>query len=258
MTKTIPHPVLDVLKQCRCDGSQLFLPNQLDRKLYADTNKFLELLGGKWNRSAKAHLFESDCAERMDEAVMTGEVTDFKKLYQFFETPDGLADQMVQAAQMTRLHSVLEPSAGRGAIVRAVQREFPGKSVCCCELDPQNWLYLDQLPFTLLYRGRGSNAPASADFLQLEPEPRFDRIVANPPFRQGQDVDHVRRMFEWLLPAGRLVAITSPSWQYRANGKYAAFRNWLKDLDHDVSEVPAGTFRQSGTDIRTLFLTINK
>lgn len=55
MTKPIPTNVLEVLKRCTCDGNKLTIPDQLERKLYQDTNKFLEMLGGKWNRSAKAH-----------------------------------------------------------------------------------------------------------------------------------------------------------------------------------------------------------
>ena len=91
MKKVIPSEVLDVLKQSQCEGNQLHLPRQLSRDIYVQTAKIIELLGGKWNRSFGAHVFEGDCAERVDEAVMAGEVTDFQKLYQFYETPPELA-----------------------------------------------------------------------------------------------------------------------------------------------------------------------
>ena len=120
MKKVIPSEVLDVLKQSQCEGNQLHLPRQLSRDIYVQTAKILELLGGRWNRSFGAHVFDGDCAERVDEAVMAGEVTDFQKLYQFYETPPELARRMVALADVREGQKVLEPSAGRGAILRAM------------------------------------------------------------------------------------------------------------------------------------------
>src|SRR5713226_4128671 len=120
MKDTIPTEVLDVLKQSRCEGNQLHLPRQLSRDLYVKTAKTIEMLGGKWNRSLAAHIFEGDCAERVDEAVIAGEVTDFKKLYQFYETPPELTRRMVALADVREGHRVLEPSAGKGAILKAM------------------------------------------------------------------------------------------------------------------------------------------
>lgn len=74
----------------------------------------------------------------------------------------------------------------------------------------------------------------------------------------GQDIEHVRHAYNFLKDEGRLVAVTSPAWQYRENGKFKAFRDWLSELPHDVDEVPAGAFKSSGTEIRTLIITIRK
>ena len=46
----INNTVLDVLGNCRVEENVLFLPANLDRKVYTDVNKVLEALGGKWNR----------------------------------------------------------------------------------------------------------------------------------------------------------------------------------------------------------------
>jgi len=51
---------------------------------------------------------------------MAGEVTDFQKLYQFYETPPELARRMVALADVRDGQKVLEPSAGRGAILKAM------------------------------------------------------------------------------------------------------------------------------------------
>jgi type I restriction-modification system DNA methylase subunit len=86
----------------------------------------------------------------------------------------------------------------------------------------------------------------------------FDRIIANPPFCGGQDVDHVRHMYHLLKPNGILVTVMSPAWQYRMDSKHAEFRAWLEQLDQEVEDLPEGTFKCSGTNVRALLVTIRK
>lgn len=241
--KTIPTEVLDVLKQSRCEENKLHLPRQLPRDLYIKTAKIIELLGGKWNRSQAAHVFDGDCAERVDEAVIAGEVTDFKKLYQFYETPSDLASRMVAMADVREGHQVLEPSAGKGAILKAVP---PNVERTAVELNGA-MVGLVALADRVHY----------GDFLQCDGElGTFDRIIANPPFRNGQDVDHVRHMHHLLKPGGILITITSPAWEYRMDKKHAEFRAWLEQLNHEVEHLPEGAFKCSGTNIRALLVTI--
>lgn len=245
MNKVIPSEVLDVLKQSRCEGNQLHLPRQLPRELYIQTAKIIELLGGKWNRSRGTHVFENDCAERVDEAVMAGEVADFQKLYQFYETPPELARRMVALADVRDGHKVLEPSAGRGAILKALPQTIHRTAV--------------ELNSALVDLVAHAQRVRYGDFLQCNEELGvFDRIIANPPFRNGQDVDHVRHMHDLLKPGGILVTVMSPAWQYRTDLKHAEFRAWLKQLDHEVEDLPEGTFKASGTNIRTVLVKICK
>ena len=86
----IPENVLSVLGECRVEGNLLYLPSiQLDRKTYTEVKKVLENMGGKWNRKAKAHTFEYDSvAEMLENVLLTQEVKDLKKEYQFFPTPE--------------------------------------------------------------------------------------------------------------------------------------------------------------------------
>jgi len=94
---TISEPVLAVLNASTIEGATLKLNGQLDRALYTAVNKVLELLGGKWNRKAAAHVFEDDPARVIAEALEAGTVVDEKKLYQFYETPRAVADHYGQA-----------------------------------------------------------------------------------------------------------------------------------------------------------------
>jgi predicted RNA methylase len=243
MKNTIPNEVLAVLKESRCEEDRLHLPQQLPRDLYIKTAKIIDTLGGKWNRSVAAHVFEGDCAERVDEAVIAGEVADFKKLYQFYETPPELARRMVAMADVCDGHRVLEPSAGRGAILKAVPPAVHRTAVELNGAMVDLVAHADQVHY--------------GDFLQCNGElGSFDRIIANPPFRNGQDVDHVRHMHHLLEPGGVLVTVTSPAWQYRMDKKHAEFRAWLEPLDHEVEDLPEGTFKCSGTNVRALLVTI--
>lgn len=206
MKKIIPEEVLRVLKHSRCEENRLSLPHQLSRDLYVQTDKVIKLLGGKWNRSVGAHVFESECAQRVDEAVIAGEVTDFQKLYQFYETPPELACRMVARANVHEGERVLEPSAGRGAILKALPASLHRTAI---ELNPE-MVELHAHAHIVHFR----------DFLRCNSEVGlFDRIIANPPFRNGQDVDHVHHMHDLLKPHGTIVSVTSPAWQYRNDRK---------------------------------------
>jgi hypothetical protein len=245
MKNTIPNEVLDILKRSRCKENRLYLPHQLLRAVYVQTDKVIKLLGGKWNRSLGAHVFESDCAERVDEAVIAGEVTDFKKLYQFYETPPDLARRMVAVASIREGAAVLEPSAGKGAILKELP---PGVHCTAVELNPAMISHLGQAQ--IVHCG---------DFLKFNGElGTFNHVIANPPFRNGQDVQHVRHMYDLVRPGGVIVTVTSPAWQYRTDRKHAAFREWLQGFDHDVENLPEGTFNSSGTNVRSLLVTIRK
>lgn len=57
MPNSISQAVLDVLKTAEVSGQQLRIPQELDRKLYDQVNKFLDQHGGIWDKQLKAHVF---------------------------------------------------------------------------------------------------------------------------------------------------------------------------------------------------------
>jgi predicted RNA methylase len=250
MAVAIPDEVLAVLKESKVEADRITLPpTQLERSLYVATNKVLEALGGKWNRKEKAHLFTVDPRPAIQSALSQGKYADQKKEFQFFETPAALADRMVELARIRPGYMVLEPSAGNGRIADAIPKSA---RLVCVELNPECAKTL---------RGKGYFV-VNADFLTWEPRDAYyasyDRILMNPPFTKGQDVDHIRRAFSLLKPGGILVAISMPSWQTNGQKKFVEFRAWLGKQDATVEELPEGTFKESGTDIKTLLLVIKR
>ena len=246
----INDDVLEVLSRCKADGAQVFLPEQLDRKLYVAVNKVLEAIGGKWNRKAKAHLFELDAVTRLDDAIVSGEV-DKPADFGFFETPEELAIKVVEAAGVKQGQRVLEPSAGRGRI--AVVAHALGAEVYCVELQKSNCDALVRIGL-----GVFSKHILHRNFLDMKLDQSFDRICMNPPFAKGQDVMHVMHAYGCLKPGGRLVSIMSAGVSFRRENKYETFRRFIYENGGTLEPLPDDSFKESGTRVRTVLVTMEK
>ena len=88
----------------------------------------------------------------------------------------------------------------------------------------------------------------------------YDRIIMNPPFEKGQDIDHVRRAYDMLHPNGRIVAIMSEGPFYRSDSKAQEFRAWLDDKGGTSEKLPEGSFKDSdrSTGVNTRLVIIDK
>lgn len=237
--ESIKEDVLNVIANSTVDKNKLFLPNeQLERSLYLNVNKVLISLGGKWSRSVKAHIFDKDVEEIIEQLLLTGKYTNEKKEYQFFETPLGLANKMVKMANISLGDTVLEPSAGRGKIASLV------KHCDCCELNAENRKYLEDNGFRLV----------GDDFLKCEKQ--YDVIIANPPFSRQQDIDHITHMIH--LARKTVVSVASYSVLFRTNKKTVIFRELIDEFNGTIERLPENTFVESGTKVNTCIIFVNK
>ncbi len=242
--------VEQVLEHCTVLGTIVKLPQaQLDRRLYLNVAKRLEMIGGKWKGGkVGGFVFQTDPSPLLGK-IQNGEKCNLKKEYQFFPTPDRIADDLVSLAAVRPQHDVLEPSAGQGAIVKAIDRKYASKKVDCYELMEVNRTILCEVPNVRLM---------GFDFLQEDNNVRYDRSVANPPFSGNQDIDHIREMFRRLKPEGRLVSIASKHWQISQNRKETDFRHWLHKLKASFFDLKAGEFKESGTMVGSAIVIIDK
>lgn len=186
-------------------------------------------------KSAKAKAEEL----RQAEAALFG-----AKIPGYFPTPPAVVERIIAAADIRPGLSVLEPSAGKGDIAEAV--EAAGGSVTCMEIAPQ---------LAAILRLKGLTAH---NVSCLDCSAKFDRIVMNPPFENGQDIDHIRRMFEQLNPGGRLVSVVCEGPFFRKDRKSEDFRDWLETVGAHTEKLPAGSFLASGTGVATRLVTIDK
>lgn len=242
--------VLEVLKNCAIAGNNVKLPSgQLDAKLYQAVAKKLNLIGGKWKGGkTSAFVFPNDPTELLSQ-IANGENRDIKKEYQFYATPSTLADKLVEYADISDIHDILEPSAGQGAIIQAINRVLPNKLVDCYELMDINRMFLSKISTANLIGN---------DFLTESNSKLYDKIIANPPFSKSQDILHVREMYDRLKVGGRLVSITSKHWSLVEHKKEKDFRNWLNELNAEVYDIESGAFKSSGTMTSGYIIVINK
>ena len=242
----ISDDVLTELSAAAVDGNQLFLTDRMDRSLYQRVNKIIEAAGGKWNRKAKAHVFDSDAATRIDQIILTGEVEIPRDEFDFFPTPPDVVAMLLERAQIKPGMTVLEPSAGHGAIAAACKDA--GAFVDCVEVNPSN---TDHLSFQF-------RSVTICDFLTILPMERstYDRVVMNPPFSKQADIKHVLHALQFLNNDGILVAVMSAGVKFRQNKLTASFRELVESRGGTIEDLPEGSFRESGTMVNTVIVTI--
>jgi predicted RNA methylase len=231
------------------NGQSLTLTGQLDRKMYAAVAKIIELAGGKWNKKAKCHLFAHDAAETIEPLLLTGEISDTKKDFGQFDTPASIARLAVSRARIEPGMWVLEPSAGLGSLVIAIEQA--GGLVEAFEIDARRLHTLKESGCML------NGGVHLQDFLATKTKPVFDRVLMNPPFAGQADIKHVTHAMEFLKPGGRLVAIMSNGVAFRTNKATLEFRDLMERHGGEITPLPEGAFKESGTGVNTVMITMD-
>ena len=210
----------DVLKQCTVEGNVVKLPQgQLDKKLYGEVKKALEKIGGSWKGGKVfGFIFSSDPSELLSE-IAGGVKRNIKKEFQFYATPTHLSKRLVELACLEDGDVILEPSAGQGSILDVVKALGLNVKIDCCELMPENKKVLEDKGYEVQW----------GDFLALNEDWKYTKIIANPPFAKNQDIKHVRKMYNHLEDTGKVVAIMSTSWIQSSLKEAKAFKAWLDD-----------------------------
>lgn len=169
---------------------------------------------------------------------------------QLFPTPRDLAERMARMLDVQPGDSCLEPSAGTGMLIGALGGRMFGRDdvkygrVHAVEINGALCPRLrTEFPLTVVHQG---------DFLTMTAEDfgvgsGFHRIIMNPPFKDGADIKHILHARTMLRPGGRLVVIC-------ANGPRQ--RESLMPLAASWEDLPAGTFKESGTNVSTALLVM--
>ena len=157
----------------------------------------------------------------------------------FFPTGGATVESAVDAADIQPGMEVLEPSAGWGHIADYI-REQIGVEPDVVELSGKRRELLEAKGYNLV----------GSDFMELAGK-QYDRIVMNPPFSDGRDIQHVQHAFSLLKPGGRLVAIMSESAFFQSNKRAQSFREWLDGLGASNEKLPDGSFMDPSLPVNT-------
>lgn len=182
--------------------------------------------------------------ERLRKIQLLEEKLRFAKIPGFFPTPKAIADDMAKRADIQPGMTVLEPSAGKGDLADAARAAQPQADITTVER-------LETARDILKLKGY---KVAESDF--MEHRGQYDRILMNPPFEKGQDIEHVRRAYDQLKPGGKLVAIMSESPFFKTDKKSVEFRDWLASTGGTSEKLDPGAFmgieafRQTGVQAR--------
>lgn len=178
--------------------------------------------------------------ERLANRDTNGTATRAVSAYQLFQTPPDLAARMVEAANFGPDVRLLEPSAGLGRLLDAVEllaAEVVAVEVaaaCTAELYRQ-----EREGVTILQRNFLDTTPAELG--------TFDAVLMNPPFHLRDDVRHILHARTFLRPGGTLCALCLDTHHREAA---------LRPLAATWEKIPAGIFRSEGTKVATVLLTI--
>lgn len=246
----LTEDIKGTLRNLKIEGAHVRIEEKLDRKAYQKVNEVLESLGGTWSRAKKAHVFPEDPTSRLAELAGAAKVTtvrEKKRADGWFPTPEALADELARAADIQPGDRVLEPSAGDGALVKALFRAAPFARVTAVEIDGAR---AERIPVGC--------AVFVTDFLAFEYAYWFDRVVMNPPWVKTSYLQHVLHAFSMLKSGGTLVSVLPAGVKDRKGKAFTAFWRALSGSHWHTHDLPEGSFKSSGTNVNACVLVIKK
>ena len=177
---------------------------------------------------------------------------------QQFSTPLPFAAMVVRAAAIRKGETLLEPSAGTGALAAFAARA--GATLVLNEIDP-----FRQRLLRAVFGGEvtGHDGEHIDDLLQTPVLP--DVVVMNPPFASSVDrsrdkhiaAKHLIAAAKRLAPGGRLVAIMPPGFTPERDAAHWSRACGLLKLRLALT-MPGQVYRKLGTSVETQLMVFDK
>ncbi len=221
-------------------------PNKDDagqKNAIREAHDVLRALGGvQREKGADEWQFDYPPGDVLSEIITSGCIPDARS-HQYYPTPQHMAEQAIELADIGEYHWCLEPSAGTGGLADYM----PMARTVCVEVSS---LHCEVL------RAKGRDVHRD-DFLEwavmaYERGQRFNRIVMNPPFADGRWKEHLRAAMKLLDFGGVLVAIL-PEGANTGNVRLLAEE---ADLAGDLAIDWHGPFDYPGVSIRVRIMKL--
>jgi predicted RNA methylase len=211
----------------------------------------IEHLGGHWREKIQKFVFYTNVEDVLFDAIENGvDVTDryrYQELTQFYPTPKKVAQRVIELAEISDKMSVLEPSAGTGALLDEIT-----KKVCVIGVEP-----LAENSAVLLKKGY-PHITCTFEAFARDTDLKVDRVVMNPPFSGQRDAIHTMMAYNLLKTGGILTAIVSENSLYYQTETSEKFRKFLERVNAVIEPIPPNSFEESGTTIETVIVKIVK
>jgi hypothetical protein len=169
------------------------------------------------------------------ERAMIGRVKDG---LDFFPTPQNIAQEMIDIADIKQGMTVLEPSAGMGHIAEMIRDAGVEPDVVEYSSGRRE-----------LLEAKGFNVIGN-DFMDIK-DASYDRIIMNPPFSDRRDIEHVKHAYSLLKQGGRLVSVMGEGAFFGQDQKAAQFRDWLDGVGGSSEKLGEGSFNDPSLPVTT-------
>lgn len=174
--------------------------------------------------------------------------TDVSKDLQYYPTPPKVAMEILRDLYFTDGDRILEPSCGCGRIMDAIMERVR-------DADRRGWrepepkIVMLGVEFSrerVLEAKQKGYKVIEANFLDLEPDRKFNKIIMNPPFYGKHYLKHINHALKFLEPGGVLVSILPAAAHYD--------HKMLPD-GYSWRDLPVGSFAESGVRVPTGYAT---
>lgn len=179
----------------------------------------------------------------------------------YYPTPEPIGYKMVEFADIKSNDSVLEPSAGHGAIARFFPEDTKNVAI-----EPSS-----ELANTIRLRFNKNGRVIESTFENYDVHNKFNEIVMNPPYGTAAKtaMEHLEKAFNHLRDGGRIVALLPAG-----NSMGKRLDKWLNGVPNAKTkaeregekravimkkiELPSVTFERAGTRVVTDIYIIDK
>ncbi|MCK5610676.1 methyltransferase, partial [Candidatus Pacearchaeota archaeon] len=172
----------------------------------------------------------------------------------FYPTPTPLIEKMVAKIQ-TRPGNILEPSAGKGDILEYIRDSYNDKIRYANRLAIEN----DQdLRATL--RGKGIKV-IDSDFLAFAGPDKFDLIIGNPPFDNGDK--HLLKAIDIMYRGEIIFLLNAETIKNPHTNTRKLLGERLAELNADVEYIKngfmlPGTERKTAVEVALVYINIQR
>lgn len=154
----------------------------------------------------------------------------------FYPTPEKLIDKMLDGLEWKMIHTILEPSAGKGNIVEALRekQKFNNKwyttiklDIDCIESDENLRAVLKEKNIRVVHD----------DFLTYDTMKEYDLIIMNPPFSNG--CKHLLKALELQQRNGGAVVclLNAETLKNECNNERIMLNRMLREYNADVQYI---------------------